>query len=182
MKSKSLGGGGGASTRRLGKPPEERTTKHLQLLVRDEVSVVEIVAFAMRTLSMPQGLKWSCQYLNRLERRWIVLLRNHNVGSLVSDEFQGLGPDGIHVRLVAPGYKGIKAALRAQRKSEEISSRFQTPAEIQMNSVQSHASNVDDTTSVTGNDGTAEHRVGMIAVPSSRTVLVGTRQSAMARL
>ncbi len=177
--SKLLGGGGSSSTRGFTKAPEDRTTKHVQLLVRDDASVVEMVAFAMRSLNMPHGLKWSCQYLNREERRWIILLRNHTAGTLTSDKFHGLGPDGMHMRLVAPGYKGLKAALRAQQHQvEETRNRGQIKGILYGGKGLFRATDDVDDVSVSAPFGHSEE---MRSMPSERAVLVEARQTAAAR-
>jgi hypothetical protein len=75
----------------------------VQLNVKNEATIVEIVSYVISKLKLKSGLKWNCQYLDRQESKWKTLVRNHSTAVLASSEFQGVGSDGgIQIRLVAP--------------------------------------------------------------------------------
>jgi hypothetical protein len=87
----------------LGKAPSESTTRTVQLNVKSEGTIVEIVSYVVSKLKLKSGLKWNCQYLDRQESKWKTLIRNHSAAVLASSEFHGVGSDGrIQIRLVAP--------------------------------------------------------------------------------
>ena len=88
--------------KKLGHAPNESTTRTVQMNVKEETTVVEMVSYVVQKLQLPSGLRWNCQYLDRVESKWKTVVRNHSAGVLASSEFQGVGPDGIQIRLVAP--------------------------------------------------------------------------------
>ena len=155
----------GHRSKPFGKAPNEGTTRTVQMNVREETTVVEMVSFVVRRLNLQSGLRWNCQYLDRQESRFKTVVRNHSAAILASPEFQGIGPDGIQIRLVAPKSK------ETHKHQISISSPQQDSMLDTSNGDNNGDNNGNDSNSNSPNTGTSVPS-NISNVPSDRTVVV----------